>query len=103
MDLGDDEPETLDQDQDVLNMDEPDGEDADEVDQDQDAEDGQHPAQRVPTLVIGSQLVKRGFVSTVRYTHYSLLRTVEAALGLGTLTDNDAYATPLNDVFRTRG
>ena len=70
---------------------------------DEDAEDGQHPAQRVPTLVIGSQLVKRGFVSTVRYTHYSLLRTVEAALDLGTLTDNDAYATPLNDIFRTRG
>ena len=68
---------------------------------DEDAEDAQHPAQRVPTLVIGSESVKKGFVSTVRYTHYSLLRTVEAALGLGTLTDNDAYATPLNDVFRT--
>ena len=66
---------------------------------DEDAEDGQHPAQSGPDLVIGSRLVKKGFVSNVRYTHYSLLRTVEVALGLGTLTDNDAYATPLNDIF----
>ena len=66
---------------------------------DEDAEDGQHPANRVPTFVIGSRFVKKGFVSNVRYTHYSLLRTVEVALGLGTLTDNDAFATPLNDIF----
>jgi Phosphoesterase family len=66
---------------------------------DEDDQDYQHPAQRVPTIVIGSQYVKKGFVSTVRYTHYSLLRTTEAALGLGTLTKNDEYATPLNDVF----
>lgn len=70
---------------------------------DEDGEDGQHPAQRIPTLVIGSRYVKPGYVSTTRYTHYSLLRTVEAALGLGTLTDNDAYAPPLNDVFGSRG
>ncbi len=66
---------------------------------DEDGQDHQHPAQRIPTIVIGSQYVKRGFVSTVRYTHYSLLRTTEAALGLGALTKNDEYATPLNDVF----
>ncbi|HEY1762390.1 MAG TPA: alkaline phosphatase family protein [Acidimicrobiales bacterium] len=66
---------------------------------DEDGQDSQHPAQRVPTIVIGSQYVKKGFVSTVRYTHYSLLRTTEAALGLGTLTKNDEYATPLNDIF----
>jgi hypothetical protein len=38
-------------------------------------------------------------VSHVRYTHYSLLRTIEAALGLGTLTPNDRYAQAMNDVF----
>ena len=57
------------------------------------------PAQRVATLVLGSAGVREGYVSHVRYTHYSLLRTIEAALGLGTLTLNDAYAQPVNDVF----
>jgi hypothetical protein len=66
---------------------------------DEDGQDSQSPPQRVPTIVIGSQYVKKGFVSTMRYTHYSLLRTTEAALGLGTLTKNDEYAAPLNDIF----
>jgi hypothetical protein len=66
---------------------------------DEDAYDHEHPAQRVPTIVLGSQDVRQGFVSHTRYTHYSLLRTIEAALGLGTLTRNDRYAQPLNDVF----
>jgi YVTN family beta-propeller protein len=67
---------------------------------DEDATDNQHPAQRVPTIVIGSAGVRPGYVSRVRYTHYSLLRTIEAVLGLGTLTPNDRYAQPVNDVFR---
>jgi YVTN family beta-propeller protein len=66
---------------------------------DEDAQDGQHPAQRTPTIVLGSAGVRQGYVSKVRYTHYSLLRTIEAALGLGTLTQNDRYAQPVNDVF----
>ena len=66
---------------------------------DEDNTDYQHPAQRVATIVLGSRGVRQGYVSPVRYTHYSLLRTIEAALGLGTLTDNDLYAQPLNDVF----
>jgi YVTN family beta-propeller protein len=66
---------------------------------DEDAQDYQHPAQRVATIVLGSHGVRQGYVSPVRYTHYSLLRTMEAALGLGTLTDNDLYAQPLNDIF----
>jgi YVTN family beta-propeller protein len=66
---------------------------------DEDNTDYQHPAQRVATIVLGSRGVRQGYVSPVRYTHYSLLRTVEAALGLGTLTDNDLYAQPLSDVF----
>lgn len=66
---------------------------------DEDGYDHEHPAQRVPTIVLGSARVRQGYVSRVRYTHYSLLRTIEAALGLGTLTRNDRYAQPVNDVF----
>ena len=66
---------------------------------DEDATDYQHPAQRVATIVLGSRGVRQGYVSPVRYTHYSLLRTVEGALGLGTLTANDFFAQPLNDIF----
>ena len=66
---------------------------------DEDAQDSQHPAQRVPTIVIGSQGVRRGVTDSTRYTHYSLLRTVEAALGLGTLTANDRYAPAFNAIF----
>ena len=66
---------------------------------DEDDTDHQNPAQRVPTIVIGSAGVRQGYVSHVRYTHYSLLRTIEGALGLGTLTTNDRYAQPLNDIF----
>jgi len=36
----------------------------------------------------------------VRYTHYSLLRTIEGALGLHALTRNDRYAHALTDIFR---
>jgi hypothetical protein len=68
---------------------------------DEDNTNHERPAQLVPTFVLGSQDVRHGYVSSVRYTHYSLLRTVEAALGLGTLTQNDRYASPLNDVFTT--
>jgi Phosphoesterase family len=67
---------------------------------DEDAYDDPSPAQRVATIVLGSKGVRQGFVSHTRYTHYSLLRTIEAALGLGTMTKNDRYAAPLNDVFR---
>ncbi len=68
---------------------------------DEDAIDHQQPAQRVPTLMLASSGVRHGFVSRVRYTHYSLLRTIEAALGLKTLTRNDRFAQPINDVFRS--
>ena len=67
---------------------------------DEDGYDHQRPAQRVATIMIGSAGVRQGYVSHVRYTHYSLLRTIEAALGLSTLTANDRYAQPVNDVFR---
>jgi YVTN family beta-propeller protein len=66
---------------------------------DEDNYDHEHPAQRVPTLILGSAGVRRGFTSPVRYTHYSLLRTIEGTLGLGHLTANDLYAQPASDIF----
>jgi hypothetical protein len=54
---------------------------------DEDGYDHEHPAQRVATLILGSRGVRQGYVSHVRYTHYSLLRTIEAALGLDTLME----------------
>ncbi len=66
---------------------------------DEDGYNHEHPAQRVATLVLGSAGVRQGYVSHVRYTHYSLLRTIEGALRLASLTDNDAYAKPVNDIF----
>jgi YVTN family beta-propeller protein len=66
---------------------------------DEDAIDHERPAQRVPTLMLASQGVRQDFVSSHRYTHYSLLRTIEGALGLQPLTANDRFADPVNDVF----
>ena len=67
---------------------------------DEDAYRHERPAQRIPTLMLASTGVRHGYVSKVRYTHYSLLRTIEAALGSKTLTRNDRFAQPVNDVFR---
>ena len=66
---------------------------------DEDAQDYQHPAQRVPTIILASQGVRPGRTDSTRYTHYSLLRTIEAALCLGTLTANDRYAQAVNSIF----
>ena len=70
---------------------------------DEDGYDYEHPAQKVATIMIGSRGVRQGYVSATRYTHYSLLRTIEAALGLGTLTQNDRYAQATSDVFTGAG
>ena len=54
----------------------------------------------IATILFGSQgLTRAGHVSNVRYDHYSTGRTIEAALGLPSLTSNDAYARPINDAF----
>ena len=55
---------------------------------------------QVATIVVGSPgTVKTGFQSAIRYDHYSTARTIEQALGLASLTSNDKYAAPFNDVF----
>lgn len=66
---------------------------------DEDAADGQQHLQNVPTLVLGSQGVKAGSTTAARYTHYNMLRTIEAALHLPSLTKNDLYAQPINDIW----
>jgi hypothetical protein len=67
---------------------------------DEDRYDKERPAQLIPTIAIASKGVKKGYVSHVRYDHYNMLRTIERALGLGTLTKNDLYAKPMSDIFR---
>ncbi|MDH6579073.1 alkaline phosphatase family protein [Kitasatospora sp. MAP5-34] len=60
---------------------------------------------QVMTLAIGSQgTVKAGYQDANRYDHYSTARVIEGALGLTTtMTDNDKWATPYNEVFTTAG
>jgi hypothetical protein len=54
----------------------------------------------IPTIVLGSRhTVKSGYVSAIRYDHYSTARTIEAALGLPAMTSNDAYARSFDDAF----
>ncbi|MFF0637936.1 alkaline phosphatase family protein [Nocardia sp. NPDC004151] len=55
---------------------------------------------RVPTIVLGSQnSVKAGFNSSQRTDQYGLLRTIDTALGLQPLTNNDRYAATVNDIY----
>ena len=39
------------------------------------------------------------FLATNHYNHYSLLRTIEEALRLPPLTNNDRYAVPMNEFW----
>ena len=57
----------------------------------------------IPTIVLGSRgTVKSGYISDIRYDHYSTARTIEAALGLPAMTSNDGYARCFDDVFAGR-
>jgi hypothetical protein len=51
------------------------------------------------TALYGAGVVP-GSVSTSRYDHYSLLRTIEDALGLGTLGQEDARASAISGVWQ---
>ncbi len=63
-------------------------------------EDTSNPDNHIATTVVGSQgTVPAGTTSNTRYDHYSIARTIEAALGLSGITANDTYATPMNDAF----
>ncbi len=54
---------------------------------------------RVYTVLLGNG-VKAGATSERRYDFYSLLKTVEETLELGTLGKEDATATVINDIWR---
>ena len=52
----------------------------------------------IATLVIGPT-VKRGYRSSIRHTHYSLLRTIESGFGVGCL-NKSCSANTLREFFR---
>ena len=56
------------------------------------------PANHVYTSLWGAG-VRAGVTSDARYDHYSLLRTIEDAFGLGTLGKNDSTATAISAVW----
>jgi hypothetical protein len=59
---------------------------------------------QVPAYIVASQgLVKEGFTSSQYYDDYSLLATVEQALGLPYQRSNDEYAQSLDDVWTGSG
>lgn len=59
----------------------------------------------IPFIIIASPGAVAGgargghFVADQYYNHYSLLRTIEDALGLPPLANNDRYAQALNEFF----
>jgi acid phosphatase len=52
--------------------------------------------------ILVSPFAKAGFVSSIHYTHYSLLATVEAIFNTGNLGMNDANASAMSDLFTIR-
>ena len=64
-----------------------------------DEDDGSQNNQ-VLTIFAGSGAKTGGVTSSVSYTHFSMLRTIENIFGLPTQTSNDAAASPMNDLLR---
>ena len=54
---------------------------------------------RVLTVAVGDAVLP-GSTSNAPYTHYSILRTVEDALGIGTLGREDASAAAITGIWR---
>ena len=52
----------------------------------------------IATFIVGPG-VKNGFVSRLRYDHYSLVRTVEELLGIGSLNKQDLTASIIDDIW----
>ncbi len=57
------------------------------------------PSNHIYTALAGESILS-GSVSKNPYNHYSLLRTIEDGLSLGTLGKNDASAAPIAGVWR---
>ncbi|MBD8900296.1 alkaline phosphatase family protein [Rhodanobacter sp. DHG33] len=54
----------------------------------------------IATILVGSPgAVQAGYTSNASYNHFSVGRTIENALGIAPLTNNDQYAQPINDAF----
>ncbi len=62
-------------------------------------EDDSSQGNQVLTIFAGSGAKTGGATSSVSYTHFSLLRTVENIFGLPTQTANDAAASPMTDLL----
>jgi hypothetical protein len=63
-------------------------------------EDDGNSSNRVLTIFAGPAAKTGGLTSSVNYTHYSMLRTIESIFGLPTLTSNDTHASPMTDMLR---
>jgi Phosphoesterase family len=64
-----------------------------------DEADKSDPTNRIFTVLTGESVLS-GSISKSPYNHYSLLRTIENVLTLGTLGQNDATASPVAGVWR---
>jgi acid phosphatase len=63
-------------------------------------EDDGSQSNQVLTIFAGSGAKTGGVTSSVAYTHFSLLRTIENIFGLPTQTAKDAAASPMIDLLR---
>jgi hypothetical protein len=63
-------------------------------------EDDGSAGNNVPFFVVSSDgSTRTNYTSTIHANHYSALRTIEAAWGLGQMTGRDASAAPMSDLF----
>ena len=62
-------------------------------------DEGSRASNRVATVFAGPA-ARTGYTSDTRFTHYSLLRTIEDAWGLEPLTDNDRNAAPMAELLK---
>ena len=62
-------------------------------------EDNYEGRNQVLTVFAGSA-ARSGYVSSVAYNHYSLLRTFESIFSVAPLTENDAAASPMSDMLK---
>lgn len=57
--------------------------------------------QNIDTVFYGKN-VRPGVKSNARYDHYSLLRTIEDGMGLGTLKQKDMTASPIEGIWKSQ-
>jgi acid phosphatase len=62
-------------------------------------DEGSRTDNNIPTIFAGPA-AKKGYQSTDKYDHYSLLHTIETQWKLNTLTQNDANASVMNSLLR---